>query len=98
MHNLVLAKQRYFAQSHPLIPPKLSHVAPPTVTILLVQGGGRGGGCSNMSYTSLASMGLGMPRRMMNVGKDDVVTIHVVHPWQLWDWEHQEGCMGTKDS
>jgi hypothetical protein len=51
-----------------------------------------------MSYTFLASMGLGMPRRMMNVGKDDVVTIHVVHPWQLWDWEHQEGCMGTKDS
>jgi hypothetical protein len=48
-----------------------------------------------MSYTSLASMGLGMPRRMMSVGKDDVVTIHVVHPWQLWDWEHQEGCMGV---
>jgi len=29
-------------------------------------------------------MGLRMPRRMMGVGKDDVVT-HVVHPWQLWD-------------
>jgi hypothetical protein len=29
-------------------------------------------------------MGLGMPRRKMSVGKDDVVTIHVVHPWQLW--------------
>jgi len=30
-------------------------------------------------------MGLRMPRKMMGVGRDDVVT-HVVHPWQLWDY------------
>jgi hypothetical protein len=63
--GLVLAKQLCFGQSHPPIPPCLSLVAPFTRLAKAMQ---KGGLCYNRKNTSLAIMGLGMPRDIYGCG------------------------------